>query len=254
MWIAAPEYLRDGTGMKILLVEPDPAAMRALSNLLTSENYRTLRAQSVREAIHWLESDAEIQLIISALSMPDADGFELLKYRRANRRFHKIPVLMCSSSGDSQSVVHSIELGARDFLIKPVRKVTLLPKVQKAIMESIGSVLLVESDGTILDLLIRIVERDGYRTYGAKSAEEALELMQKNRVSVVISDMAMPGMSGLELMAKVKEKYPKVPVLLITGQTGEFTREKAIAAGADGHISRPFKNVEILRKLTSLGV
>jgi CheY-like chemotaxis protein len=80
-----------------------------------------------------------------------------------------------------------------------------------------------------------------------------LKILETESVFAVISDICMPGISGLELLAKVKATHPEVFVLLITGQTGKFDKEQAIAAGADGFVAKPFKNIELSQKLCSLG-
>ena len=56
-------------------------------------------------------------------------------------------------------------------------------------------------------------------------------------------------MSGLDLLAEVKEKYPSMPVLLMTGHEAKYTATEVLSAGADGYITKPFKNTEILNKL-----
>ena len=58
-------------------------------------------------------------------------------------------------------------------------------------------------------------------------------------------------MSGIKLLIKVKENYPNIPVILMTGQRLDFTKEEAIDSGADDYITKPFKNVEIIDKIRS---
>ena len=77
-------------------------------------------------------------------------------------------------------------------------------------------------------------------------------MIASRQIFAIISDICMPGISGLDLLVKVKEIYPQMPVLLVTGQTGKYSREQAIAAGADGFMAKPFKNVEIATKLRVL--
>ncbi|HUV30811.1 MAG TPA: response regulator [Acidobacteriota bacterium] len=238
--------------MKILVVDGDPITKRLLTGLLNQEDFETLQAATVKEALHFLRSETSIQLIISDIVMPDTDGFQLLKFVKGNRQFSQIPFLVCTDVGDSEAVMRAGELGASAYLVKPVSKESLLPKVQKALEETDGSVLIVDDDSTIRDLLARITERDGYLTLTADSGENAMQVMKRNRVFVVISDIAMPGMDGMELLVSLKSGYPDVPVLLITGQAGRYSREEAISAGADGYITKPFKSADILRTLAGL--
>ncbi|HWR81995.1 MAG TPA: response regulator, partial [Candidatus Deferrimicrobium sp.] len=100
-------------------------------------------------------------------------------------------------------------------------------------------------------LLARVVEREGLRALTAASGTEALQLLEANQVRLVISDIVMPDMSGLELLATIKARRPALPVLIITGHASEFRKENVLAAGADGYITKPFKNVEIAQRLAS---
>ena len=114
------------------------------------------------------------------------------------------------------------------------------------------SVLVVDDEVFIRQILSRIVSREGYSVDQASDGIEALDKMSERRFNFVISDIKMPRMDGMELLATIKEKYPETHVLLITAYAGEYTAEDAIAAGADYFITKPFKNVEIARTLTAL--
>lgn len=100
----------------------------------------------------------------------------------------------------------------------------------------------------IRSLLKKIVERGGYRSLAALSGQKALTLLESYNVTMVISEIVMPGVSGLDLLKKAKENYSSIPVILISGQSGKVSQDEP-AKLADGFISIPFKNVEISRKL-----
>lgn len=114
------------------------------------------------------------------------------------------------------------------------------------------SVLVVDDEVFIRQILSRIVSREGYSVAEAKDGIEALEKMTERQFDFVLSDIKMPRMDGMELLATIKEKYPDTLVLLITAYAGEYTSDDAIAAGADYFITKPFKNMEIARTLTAL--
>ncbi len=93
-------------------------------------------------------------------------------------------------------------------------------------------------------------EAEGEITAG--SGEHALEILEENKVAAIISDIAMPEMNGIDLLTKVKKKHGDIPILMITGFAGQYRGENVLAAGADGFIIKPFKNIDIVNKIKSL--
>jgi len=119
-------------------------------------------------------------------------------------------------------------------------------------MESKASVLIVDDEKYIRDILSRIVQREGYAVTVARDGVEAYNILQKARFDYVISNIDMPNMSGLELLEKIKSLNRNTRVLLITSRTGDYSPHDVLRAGADFFITKPFKNAEIARILRTL--
>ncbi|MEA3297136.1 MAG: response regulator, partial [candidate division Zixibacteria bacterium] len=134
------------------------------------------------------------------------------------------------------------------YVVKPVDVTTLLEKVRRASEKIPGSILVVDDEELLRDLLQRILTRDGVKVLLADSGKQALGLMKTNKVAAVLSDIAMPEMDGFELLAYVKEYDTSIPVILVSGRS-EYNREDVITAGADNFITKPFNNVEILDRI-----
>jgi len=237
-----------GRGIKILVADDDRASLMLISSVLATEGYNVITASSVKEAVNHLDKGLVV-LVISDIMIPGTGGVQFLEDLKSSPRLSRIPVIICSSRRDAKAVSRSLELGAKDYIAKPINRDVLLAKVERALEDNPAAVLIVDDEQMIRMHLSRLVHREGLKAVTAASGTEALELLESNKVGMVISDMAMPGMSGLELLSKIKEKYPSLPVLLITGLALQFTKEKALASGADGYITKPFKNVEIAQKL-----
>jgi CheY-like chemotaxis protein len=236
--------------MKVLIVENDPKTMLEFNGILAKNGFDLEQASSVKSAISILQTDLSVQLIICDVNVPEADGFDLLKYIRNNYIYKNTPILMCSATGDKESVLKSIRLGARDFLIKPIDSHALLEKIAKITRpKRAPCIMLVDDEEFILEILKTILQREGYEVITSTSAKEALTTLEKNSVDVIISDIMMPEMDGMELLANVKARFPKVRVLIITGHSGKYEKESVLDSGADGFISKPFKNIEIIRTL-----
>lgn len=109
--------------------------------------------------------------------------------------------------------------------------------------------LVVDDEVTILDSLSRIVKEAGYECMVARGAQEALELLQEHSVDVVISDMRMPCMDGLQLLAEIRARYKEVDVIMMTGFDSRDVFSRVIEAGAADFIAKPFHQDELLAKL-----
>ena len=239
--------------MKILIVENDPRSSLELHGILTKNGFEVSRVDSIKKAINKLQTDMSVELIISDVDMPESSGFDLLNYINKNKAHYKIPVLMCSETVDKNIVLNSKKLGASDFIKKPVDPDKLMEKIGKILQpKSTPRVMVVDDDEFILEILEKIIRREGFEVTAISSAREALEKLESEKIEAVISDIVMPEMDGIELLKQVKSKYPEIRVLMITGHTGRYGSESVMDIGADGFISKPFKNIEITRTLRRL--
>jgi DNA-binding response OmpR family regulator len=242
--------------VKILVVDDDAVTRRTISGILAKNEYEYAVTDSVRGAISHLESDSTIRLIILDYKMPGGDGIELLEYLKNNLRFSNIPVLMSSSVNDMETVKKSIRMGAKDYLVKPVVPDILLGKIKNIFERTAGTILIVDEDRVISSFLTKALEREGYKAIAVGSGEEAIEKVKqaKPKIDLVLSEIVLPGMNGFELLVALKGESWKLPVLLIVRESGKFSKEDAISAGADNYITKPFNNVEIIRKLISFNL
>jgi CheY-like chemotaxis protein len=114
------------------------------------------------------------------------------------------------------------------------------------------SVLIVDDQGPLLELISRIFALDGHTTTTCQSGREALEWLERQSFDLVLSDIGMPGMSGLELCAEIRRRWPDQPVALLTGWGTELTLEAARARGAFAVLNKPFQAAQLRALLASL--
>ena len=119
-------------------------------------------------------------------------------------------------------------------------------------LDSAG-VLVVDDDNCLRDLLEEAVREWGYAVSTARSGEEALESISKEKFNFVICDLKMPGMDGLELLRKIKAIDNKVHVIVITGFATLDTVVKTVEAGAFDYITKPFRLEELRRIMKKAG-
>ena len=106
-------------------------------------------------------------------------------------------------------------------------------------------ILIVEDNESMLHLLSKTLEVLNYDYVEAKDGREAVIFLSKEHFDLVISDIRMPGMSGLKLLQIVKEHIPGLPVILITGYRLSRPQEDALRMRADGYLPKPFALVDL---------
>ncbi len=232
--------------MKILVVEDDKVSKKLIDSILTKNGFETLLADSVKAAVDHINSGEKISLIILDLDLPDKDGFSLLTYLKSQKLIRKMPVIICSSAEDKNSVMQSISLGAVGYLKKPIKSEILLPKIAEIISKRHQTILIVDDEKMVRELLRVTLEREGYNTVAAKSGDEALNILNTHHIDAVISDIQMNEMNGLELLKAIRLKQNALPVMMITGHSKKYSKADMDMAGADGYITKPFKNFEII--------
>jgi DNA-binding NtrC family response regulator len=108
------------------------------------------------------------------------------------------------------------------------------------------NILIVDDEGIVLDSCKRVLEADGYSVVLAFSAEKALEAMRAKAFSLILMDIKMPGRDGMSLMREVKEKWPDIPVIVMSGYATSETVAQVSRTEAATFIAKPFTPDELL--------
>jgi response regulator RpfG family c-di-GMP phosphodiesterase len=113
-------------------------------------------------------------------------------------------------------------------------------------------VLVIDDEQVVRNLMVEVLARAGYQPIGAGSAREALHLLETPELSLVVSDIVMPGLSGFELLDEVRARRPSLPVLLVTGSGTEDNLQEALARGAAGLLVKPFSQAELRARVADV--
>ena len=109
-------------------------------------------------------------------------------------------------------------------------------------------ILIVEDDAAIRNSIHEFFERQGYRVSSVESAEDALEILASGDIHIVITDIMLPGMNGLQLTHEIKQSYD-IDVIVMTGYSENYSYEEAIQKGASDFVFKPFRFEELLLRL-----
>jgi len=117
-------------------------------------------------------------------------------------------------------------------------------------MDERPSIIIVDNDETLLVLFREMFASQGYHCETCTSAQAAVELINKTPFHYMLTDITMPGMSGLELTEKARKLRPHMVTIVMTGFIDDFSYDRAIEAGASDFIKKPFTLKEILHRLS----
>ena len=117
------------------------------------------------------------------------------------------------------------------------------------IVKTAGSILLVDDESVILEMLHETLTREGYRCDEAASGDVAVEMLKTRQFDILLTDIVMPGIGGLELAEQAKKLNPAMLIIIMTGYLNEFSYDKAIACGASDFIKKPFTPFELLIRI-----
>ena len=113
------------------------------------------------------------------------------------------------------------------------------------------SVLLVEDDDAIADMLRGFLERDGYRFLHALTGEEAIERLRIRPVSAILLDINLPGIDGIETCRRIRE-FSQTPVIMLTARDTEVDKVLGLEMGADDYVTKPFSPRELMARIKAV--
>ncbi len=258
-------------GMKILVAETNPSTQHVLNQMLVSFEFHPHVTDSAQKALSLLAQQDPSQpfdLLIADNDLPDMDGKSLAEKVQKSTLSEKIPVILmgtCPTPG--KNYLSSSEKFFR-FLEKPVRPSHLLD----TIMESFGHqalfssrsdlqnvynyasdarVLLAEDNPINQMVAVEILTLAGMHVQTAVNGLEAMEKIKTQDFDVVLMDVQMPQMDGLEATARIRSDLGRkdLPIIAMTAHAMRGDREKCIAAGMDDYISKPIDRLKLYKVL-----
>jgi CheY-like chemotaxis protein len=258
-------------GVQVLIVDDNKTNLKILKNQMENWEMRVAATTSAEDALNQLEEENSIQLVITDMEMPGMDGVGLT---RAIKNINPLmPVIMLSSIGDESRKKFPGLFAA--ILIKPVKQQYLYSSLQMALnlnnnnslfedkSKQILSVdfaeqnplkILVAEDNPINQKLIqRILNKLGYMPDMVQNGFEVLNEVEKNEFDVVLMDIQMPGMDGLEATSCIRKNGRQQPyIIAMTANAMAEDKEICLQAGMDNYIAKPMKLKEIIDMLKNV--
>jgi CheY-like chemotaxis protein/nitrogen-specific signal transduction histidine kinase len=260
-------------GKRLLIVE-DNKTHRQILNLQTQAwGMIPVVTCSGAEALRYLERQEPFDLAVLDMQMPEMDGIELATKIRQMAVYRHLPLVVLSSLGVSK--IDAVKVDFAAILSKPIKQLQLhdvLAKVlggRSDLMEQVRSeqenvskipdpshslrILLAEDNLVNQKVAIHMLKKIGYQADVVMNGLEAIETLQKSIYDVVLMDLQMPKMDGIEATRHIISRFPperRPQIVAMTANAMEGDREICLAAGMNDYITKPI-NIEQLAKALS---
>jgi PAS domain S-box-containing protein len=260
-------------GKRVLLVD-DNATNRQILVLQTQKwGMKPHETALPHEALEWIQRGERFNVAILDLQMPEMDG--ILLTREIRKLQKTLPIILLTSLGRKEIGADDLEFAA--YLTKPLKPSALFDAVAGVFARDIVTtkedsaepsapdkpsidpdmakklplrILLAEDLAVNQKLALRLLEQMGYRADVASNGLEAVESVERQTYDVVLMDVQMPDMDGLDATRAIRKKQLKQPfIIAMTANAMQGDREMCLAAGMDSYISKPIRVAELVAAL-----
>jgi CheY-like chemotaxis protein/HPt (histidine-containing phosphotransfer) domain-containing protein len=271
--LADPGSLR---GVHVLVVDDNKTNTTILAEILASWGMSADCVESAGAALAALAlsqtPNRRFALIITDVRMPDMDGFQLFEEVRRKPDFASLPFLLLGSGGQLGERQRCEEMGISGYLTKPVQPSELfnailgaLPHLTESRLSGTAApdspqerkegmkVLVAEDNAVNRTLARRLLEKHGHTVITAENGREALEWVGREAFDLVLMDVQMPEMGGLEATATIRKKEAvdggHLPIIALTAHAMKGDREVCLQAGSDDYLTKPIRTEEFFAAL-----
>ena len=212
------------------------------------------------------------RLVITDMRMPGMDGCALAERIRATTAIADTPILMLSSAGLPGEATRCAEVSVSAYLNKPVQPSELpdaimnalftpgtekeipAPDADAAVAGAEGQrVLLVEDNAVNRRLATVLLQKHAYKVIAAENGQEALDILERERIHTILMDVQMPVMDGFEAIRAIRAREQTtgahMPIVALTAHAMKGDRERCLAAGADEYVAKPIRIAELLEAM-----
>jgi len=271
----------DLSGLPVLIVDDNATNRQILSEMLTNWRMRPTVTAGGEDALALLRSahasGRPFRLILSDGQMPDMDGFMLAESVKGNPELASVPMILLTSAGRPGDGARCRKIGIAGFLNKPVKQSELLDTIAAvvggdaavrapAVVDAPAGrgaarplrILLAEDNPVNQLVAARILESRGHAVVVAHNGREAVDALEPGAnapFDVVLMDVQMPEMDGLDATAAIRAREAAsgghVPIVAMTAHAMEGDRERCLAAGMDGYVTKPVEADRLVEAVES---
>ncbi|PYT05004.1 MAG: hybrid sensor histidine kinase/response regulator, partial [Acidobacteria bacterium] len=270
----------DVRGLRVLVVDDNGTNRRILEQMLVNWHMRVTVVDGGQAALAAMtlnhKAGSPFRLVLLDAHMPEMDGFAVAEKIRQNPELAGVPIMMMTSNDQRGDAERCRKLGVASHVTKPVTQSIVLD----AIMATLGStvtpqepsaptreitmketpnslhILLAEDNVINQTLAVHLLKKRGHTVVIASNGRAAIAALEKEEFDLLLMDIQMPVMNGLETTAIIREKErtlsSHIPIIALTAHAMKGDRERCLASGMDGYISKPIQGDELSSVIESL--
>jgi PAS domain S-box-containing protein len=260
----------DLRGMRALAIDDNRTNLRILNNTLQRLGIAVLQFEHGAQALEYCRAhEQRFNFVLIDQHMPDGDGFTLLEALERLPAHRKTPALMLSSGAQSGDMQRRLQAGVKGFLLKPwsppdfiaaLQALLRAPDPQNTAQQQAPpgslSILLAEDNATNQLLAETLLTRWGHRVLTVANGVEALECYGSAQFDLILMDMQMPLMNGLEATARIRQLEAQsgkhVPIIAMTANIMVSDRQRCLGAGMDNFLSKPLQQEDLRAALQAV--
>lgn len=230
---------------KIMVIDDEVSILDFCKDLFATRSHSVLPVRDGKAGLILLEKEKP-DLVLLDLHLVDESGLDLLPLIKA--KSPKTPVVIYSGFIDADVEKKAFGAGASDVIAKGGPVDELRNKVDKLIVDfnspapqkKTEKILVVDDEVTIRQFLVTFLMDKGYDVIEARSGEEAVELVRKEKPNLMLLDMNMPGIDGLETLRRIRQFDKEIGVVMATANQDEEIARKAAELGSYQYVLKPF--------------
>jgi CheY-like chemotaxis protein len=258
--------------MRVLVVDDNGANRRILEEVLAQWGLKPTTAADGRAAVAILDqADSQgepFHLVLLDREMPEWDGFAVAERMQQRPQPNGAIIMMLSSASSLGDRARCRELGIAECCLKPIKQSDLYHALLKAVGAAERAarspparspphehprrrlrILLAEDNPVNQTLALRLLEKQGQTVVLANNGRAALEALSRDAYDLVLMDVQMPEMDGLQAVVAIREREKQtgahLPVIAMTAYAMKGDRERCLAAGMDGYVAKPLNTAEL---------
>ena len=230
---------------KILIIDDSPFFRNQIENELKSVSASFSYAEDGRKGLDMALLQA-YDLIISDIEMPNMDGFALCSKLKGNPNTISVPVILVSSNDTERYIDKGFRVGADSYIVKTDLKSKLLDTTKEVLEKSKfhnnNHILVVDDSSTIRSIVKDAFEKAGFNVTTAEDGKDALKKIQENPPDLILSDIDMPEMNGIELCNKVRTdpESKAIPFVIMSANDNRATMRQLLDRGVSAYLVKPF--------------
>lgn len=274
------------SNFQILMIDDDWQSCQLVADLLAGSKCRLQRFTDSHAGLREALVRHDLDLIMLDIEMPDPNGLEILsQLKRSNN--YRVPVMMVSGHAEAEVVQQALQLGAQAYILKPFAAHELVERINQLLNAQIFDMpidalaaseaqapqplaptepaqpsdvyqksltrpyqlLLIEDDPQMNKMIADMLEGSVCELQITMLAEEGLQRVRQSPIDLILLDIHLPEMNGLEFLVQLRKSHPQLPVVVISGDHSEHLIHQAHKLGVEAYLTKPFRLYQLIAQI-----